>query len=82
MPLNIKFFILYYPFQNNRLDVNECDTSNGGCQHQCVNTNGSYVCYCNKGFNLDWNGKSCSGKFSIPQSLVLTISYQCFHLCQ
>ena len=43
------------------LDVNECETLNGGCDHQCKNTNGSYICECNAGFFLDGNGKTCSG---------------------
>ena len=43
------------------LDVNECETLNGGCDHQCKNTNGSYICECNAGFLLDGNGKTCSG---------------------
>ena len=47
---------------NMHLDVNECEVLNGGCDHRCKNTNGSYVCQCNKGFFLDGNGKSCSGK--------------------
>ena len=45
------------------LDVNECEMLNGGCQHHCQNTNGSYVCQCKEGFFLDGNGKTCSGKF-------------------
>ena len=45
------------------LDINECEISNGGCEHQCENTNGSYICECNKGFSLDGNGKTCTGKF-------------------
>ena len=48
---------------NSNLDVNECATSNGGCEHQCKNTNGSYICQCKKGFFLDGNAKTCSGKF-------------------
>ena len=47
------------------LDVNECEVLNGGCQHQCKNTNGSYVSQCNKGFFLDGNGKTCSGKLDL-----------------
>ena len=47
------------------LDENECEISNGGCQHQCKNNNGSFVCHCNEGFFLDGNGKSCSGKHEI-----------------
>ncbi|XP_013386152.1 epidermal growth factor-like protein 8 [Lingula anatina] len=34
------------------IDVNECDTNNGGCAHTCTNTAGSYSCSCNKGFIL------------------------------
>lgn len=45
------------------LDLNECETLNGGCEHQCKNTNGSYICECNKGFSLNGNGKTCSGKY-------------------
>ena len=67
IPLSINFFILYYLFQNNRLDMNECDASNAGCEHHCVNTNGSYVCYYNRGFNLYWNGKTCSDKFKVSK---------------
>lgn len=32
------------------IDINECATSNGNCQHKCVNTIGSYKCTCNPGF--------------------------------
>ena len=45
------------------VDINECVISNGGCEHQCKNTNGSYICQCKKGFFLDGNAKTCSGKF-------------------
>nr|CAH8868680.1 unnamed protein product [Trichobilharzia regenti] len=33
-------------------DRNECDDNNGGCQHLCTNTIGSYYCACRPGFNL------------------------------
>ncbi|CAH8638451.1 unnamed protein product [Heterobilharzia americana] len=33
-------------------DRNECDDNNGGCQHICTNTIGSYYCACRPGFNL------------------------------
>ena len=51
------------------LDVNECETLNGGCEHLCKNNNGSYACECNEGFFLDGNGKTCSGKFSMQKSI-------------
>ena len=47
------------------LDVNECEKLNGGCDHQCNNTIGSFNCKCRKGFFLDEDGKTCLGKFGI-----------------
>lgn len=36
------------------LDVNECDTNNGGCgQHTCINSFGTYRCECQRGYVLD-----------------------------
>lgn len=43
-------------------DVNECQVHNGGCQHRCVNTRGSYYCECNPGFRLHIDGRTCIGK--------------------
>lgn len=45
------------------LDVNECEVLNGGCEHHCKNADGHYSCQCKKGFILDGNGKTCSGKY-------------------
>ena len=42
------------------LDVNECNTNNGGCQHNCVNTDGSYECQCRSGYRFS-SGHSCTG---------------------
>uniref|UniRef100_A0A1X7V5F3 EGF-like domain-containing protein n=1 Tax=Amphimedon queenslandica TaxID=400682 RepID=A0A1X7V5F3_AMPQE len=33
-------------------DINECSSFNGGCEHQCQNTVGSYTCSCPTGFSL------------------------------
>uniref|UniRef100_A0A8B9LC32 Metalloendopeptidase n=1 Tax=Astyanax mexicanus TaxID=7994 RepID=A0A8B9LC32_ASTMX len=33
-------------------DRDECSKENGGCQHECVNTFGSYTCQCRIGFSL------------------------------
>ena len=40
-------------------DVNECAYDNGGCQHQCINSGGSYRCECNCGYILQPDKKSC-----------------------
>lgn len=35
---------------------------NGGCQHRCVNTLGSYYCECQPGSRLHTDGRTCLGK--------------------
>ena len=42
------------------VDVNECAYDNGGCQHQCINSGGSYRCECNSGYYLQADKKSCA----------------------
>eukprot|EP00795_Rhopilema_esculentum_P000716 gene716-10430_t len=34
------------------VDINECAASNGGCDQLCVNTEGSFKCQCNNGYEL------------------------------
>jgi len=41
-------------------DTNECALNNGGCDHNCINTEGSYTCTCNPGYDLV-NGTQCIG---------------------
>lgn len=41
------------------LDKDECSKENGGCQHECVNTFGSYSCQCRSGFVLHENKHDC-----------------------
>ena len=38
-----------------------CDNTNGGCAQVCVNRTGLVTCYCNPGYNLTNDGKTCSG---------------------
>ncbi|XP_010875827.1 bone morphogenetic protein 1b isoform X2 [Esox lucius] len=40
-------------------DKDECSKENGGCQHECVNTFGSYSCQCRSGFVLHDNKHDC-----------------------
>ena len=42
-------------------DINECDTDNGGCEHNCTNTPGSYQCQCREGYETNNNGRNCTG---------------------
>ena len=34
------------------LDIDECSKGTDGCHQQCSNTQGSYICYCNTGYEL------------------------------
>ncbi|XP_064613092.1 uncharacterized protein LOC135476878 [Liolophura sinensis] len=40
-------------------DIIECNSGNGGCEHQCVNTVGSFRCQCNSGYGLLSNQRNC-----------------------
>lgn len=40
-------------------DIDECLTETSGCEHYCVNTLGTYECFCRMGFRLAVNQHSC-----------------------
>ena len=42
-------------------DVDECIKN--PCDHNCTNTDGSFTCSCNNGYELDDNGRSCNGMY-------------------
>ena len=44
------------------IDIDECETDHsGGCDHICINTNGSYYCTCQDGYDLMKDNSSCAG---------------------
>jgi len=45
-------------------DIDECQSNNGGCDHFCKNTVGSFDCSCRKGFKLLTDEKSCQGMYA------------------
>ena len=49
-----------FPVPNS--DINECLSNNGGCNHNCHNSDGSYTCSCNNGYQLNSDGHTCEGK--------------------
>lgn len=55
------------------LDVDECVVNNGGCQHICVNTMGSYECRCKEGFFLSDNQHTCIHR-SVGEQLAVFIT--------
>ena len=48
------------PLTANYEDLNECKTDNGGCEHICTNTEGSFQCSCNDGYTLQSDGTNCT----------------------
>ena len=46
----------------NVIDNNECEVNNGGCNQNCNNTLGSYMCSCEEGYSLNFDRFNCSGK--------------------
>ena len=47
------------------IDINECETANGGCEQICSNTIGSFACSCAVGYRLGRNGLNCNGKHKL-----------------
>ena len=49
-----------------RTDFNECAYHNGGCSHNCKNTNGSYHCSCpDPELSLALDNHSCIGEYPV-----------------
>lgn len=47
------------------LDIDECMMGNYGCEDNCVNNDGGFMCSCNLGYILNDDGKICDGKYVI-----------------
>ena len=47
------------------LDHDECLLTDHDCEHQCVNTHGTYMCICDWGYRLDPDMRGCSGMYDL-----------------
>ncbi|XP_010221616.1 PREDICTED: signal peptide, CUB and EGF-like domain-containing protein 3, partial [Tinamus guttatus] len=56
-------------------DIDECRLNNGGCDHICRNTVGSFECSCRKGYKLLINERNCQ---DIDEC---SFDRTCDHLC-
>uniref|UniRef100_A0A8C9R6U4 Hemicentin-1 n=1 Tax=Scleropages formosus TaxID=113540 RepID=A0A8C9R6U4_SCLFO len=62
------------------LDINECE-SKDMCQHECMNTPGSYRCLCPNGYRLMTNGKTCQDiDECLEQSIQCGLNRMCFNM--
>ena len=54
------------------LDIDECSGSHG-CEQECVNSPGSFVCSCHHGYSLDEDGRTCNltGEFDLSQCWIV-----------
>ena len=43
------------------IDVDECMDDNGGCDHMCHSSPGSFYCKCSPGYTLMDDGHTCAG---------------------
>ena len=43
------------------IDIDECELLNGGCEQKCLNADGTFLCQCYDGYNLNQDGLHCDG---------------------
>ena len=48
MNINIALYAHY-------IDIDECGQGTAECSHDCINTNGSYICACSNGYQTHHN---------------------------
>ena len=84
------FILRMHPVGSNELllkfisyatDIDECSINNGGCDHTCTNTRGSYKCSCNTSYvlaadNMKCYVESCTGYTTQePRGSIVTYGY-------
>lgn len=53
-------------------DIDECLQNGRICNNgRCINTDGSFHCVCNAGFQVAADGKNCEGKMFLQRSVSL-----------
>ena len=63
-------------------DTDECSVSNGGCDSSvngdCENTDGSYKCTCNTGYQLGTDQHTCIGMSLLGAYLIICVVYMLY----
>ena len=65
-------------------DINECATSNGGCEDTCMNTEGSFECSCSmEGYQLSGDGFTCESMYMYKHFILLCVCRHvfCVYVC-
>ncbi|KAL0280907.1 UNVERIFIED_CONTAM: hypothetical protein PYX00_002062 [Menopon gallinae] len=61
------------------LEFDECKTISHGCEHECINTLGTYECACKIGYELHSDGKhcedACGGILESPNGTITSPSF-------
>ena len=57
------------------VDINECEINSGGCDQNCTNTIGSFICNCVLGYELDEDEVTCNGKYEWRVLIFATYMY-------
>ncbi|XP_078665528.1 uncharacterized protein LOC144907954 [Branchiostoma floridae x Branchiostoma belcheri] len=55
-------------------DIDECANANGGCEHVCTNTEGSFQCSCHIGQTLNGDGLNCDASQSTTSPTTTYVS--------
>ena len=58
-------------------DINECLSSNGGCDQNCLNLEGSYKCSCEGGFLLAGDNRTCE---DVDECLTTPCDHECINV--
>ena len=53
-------------------DTDECSLRIDNCVQTCTNTEGSFLCGCNTGFQLNRDGATCNGEYYMKHTRVYT----------
>lgn len=46
--------------------INFCSLGKHGCEHECINTEDSYMCRCRAGYTLNRDRKTCRSEYFRP----------------
>ncbi|XP_060804529.1 collagen and calcium-binding EGF domain-containing protein 1-like [Amyelois transitella] len=66
------------------VDIDECASNNGGCDHRCVNDPGGYRCACDAPLILAADGRRCERPTPVPMPAPLPLiraSSRCYASC-